>query len=328
MSIATSPLDESIEPTKEQQNNTPYSKKALKRTKRNSTKYIDARRRAGIDYCNGITSPTLLGKKYGVTRNSIMNWRKWDNWVEIAANMTGEILAKGASHLAQKKAMEIAELEDDINLIDLNKHTAKRSTLSELLKAKIKLREMVMTLRGEATKRTEHLIVMWKPAESQQPRARVTKPARAQVIDDRGPEVKEGRHIDKLLGKTSKEGAGAGETSLLSDCATREVPGETSPAPNTSGFQPAGTVPQGDPAPTNNNADRANMAAQGIDVGPQGTEPKDPDVTATATRDTRHTGLTPGSDTIPIKRNGPAKVLPAGTGTREERRARRAKVGA
>ena len=126
------------------------------------TKHTDNRRNAALSYMQGITSSTILAKKYGVSRNTIMTWKRKDNWAALAARVDHEILAKAPGRLAQKKLAMMQEIEEDLVLLHKAKKDAKPASLEGIIKASIKLREQLLFLNGEATKRTEAVVVYWK----------------------------------------------------------------------------------------------------------------------------------------------------------------------
>jgi hypothetical protein len=125
------------------------------------TEHTGKRREAATMYCAGVRSASVLSRYFGVSRNTIYEWKDKDSWVDLARQVDSEVEAGASSSLATFKAKQVEELLKDIDLIDSKKHDVPPKSLEGLMKAKMEIVDRLLLLRGEATSRNEQVTVVF-----------------------------------------------------------------------------------------------------------------------------------------------------------------------
>jgi len=138
-------------------------------------KNSEMRIEAALLFISGLcTSSTKLAAKFNKSRNTILNWRSKDGWLDLESETASLVGAKLAPGVADWKIRKIQSLEEDLNLIDKIKHQVKPKSLEGLLKAKTVILEALALLRGEATQRTEMMLMAWEaPTPDSEPRGAI-----------------------------------------------------------------------------------------------------------------------------------------------------------
>jgi hypothetical protein len=91
-----------------------------------------------------------------------MDWREKDRWNELAGMSEAQFEAEASGSLAAwKKDIEI-KLMQDIALIDAQKTKVKATSLEGLLKVKLAMLERIQLMRGDATRREERVVVVFR----------------------------------------------------------------------------------------------------------------------------------------------------------------------
>lgn len=94
-----------------------------------------------------------------------MDWRSKDRWDELAGMTEAQFEAEASGSLAAwKKDIEI-KLMQDIALIDAQKTKVKATSLEGLLKVKLAMLERIQLMRGDATSRSEKVVVVFRREE-------------------------------------------------------------------------------------------------------------------------------------------------------------------
>jgi len=141
------------------------AKKSTRFTFLRRTEHTGKRREAALMYCAGVRSVSVLARNFGVSRNTVMEWRDKDRWEELAGMTEAEFEAESAQGLAAWRKGVETELLRDIALIDGQKGKVKATSLEGLLKVKLALLERIQLLRGDATSRQEHVVVSFRREE-------------------------------------------------------------------------------------------------------------------------------------------------------------------
>ena len=286
------------------------------------TSNTNKRAEAQVAYLKGVTSPTVLAQRFGVSRNTIMTWKAKDHWDDNALLADHQLLGREAGRLAVERQGRLAGIRSNIAEVDrqIASGAVKPKSLEGLIRAKTDLIKIEQLLLGQATSRQERAVIVWRPTAGE----RIARPVAAEILaDDTG-----------IPGRINSQGtSGRSETVTAGDGAP--APGSTTPGieapgnPANAGLSrgpvrdqdtrieqpienhrgkventlaaPGNTTPSGSPA--------ANSPAEGSDT---------PGQPAPATRDIR---LADGTiKTVLAGRVRPHTVLAPGNGTREERR--------
>ena len=125
--------------------------------------FDQAKEQAKILYLAGVRSMTELAKRCNINRETVRLWKLKGKWDDLNAELETTLQGKALKGLADYKAEMIAELQNDIALIDNLKRTkgVKAKSLEGILKVKLDIIDRILLMRGDATARTEQVVVRW-----------------------------------------------------------------------------------------------------------------------------------------------------------------------
>jgi len=107
------------------------------------------------------TSPTRLAEKFGVSKNTVLRWKKRDGWTDLATQTDAITRASLPDSVAAYRVRMIRSLEEDLELIDRKKEGVKPNSLEGLLKAKAALQGRLHELLGIATEKDRPITIVF-----------------------------------------------------------------------------------------------------------------------------------------------------------------------